>query len=574
MQSGHESSVVLFTDGALSAAISEERLTRIKNDGGRIPDNSIDKVLEMAGISRTDVHRLALQYTFFPEEYFVRETLFKETERKLSRLRKKLRGKERSLMHAGNLLERLTARGKRFDAHFLKHKMLLGEEFSHHANVVFYDHHDAHALPAAYYSGFDRAAVFTMDGNGDFHVHHTAHIYENGRLRRLYTSNKRGTSAGLFYSHITKLLGFTPLRHEGKVVGLAAYGDPSVLYETFSRALRLSPDCRTFDSDFAGLPDAETKRYHFLKEAIDGHSREDISAAAQKVLEDAVLALVRTFLAESGMKKVALNGGVFANVKLNQRIAALPEVEEVFIFPPMSDTGNSIGAVLLDLMNHEPQVFDGMRQPIRSVYWGPEYSDEEIESGLVKSGLSFSRKDDDDLLRTAARAIRSGQVVGWFQGRMEFGPRALGNRSILAQPTDATINDWLNKRLDRSEFMPFAPSVIEEHADEIFTGVEKARHAAEFMTITFDVKADWRNRIPAVVHVDGTARPQIVSRETNPLYYKLIEKYHEMSGIPLILNTSFNVHEEPIVCAPAEAIKAFVEKRIECLAIGHFWLEH
>lgn len=574
MQSGHESSVALFTDGTISAAISEERLTRIKNDGGKIPDNSIDKVLEMAGISRTDVQRMALQYTFFPEEYFIRENIFKEAERKLSRLKKKLRGKDRPLMHLGNFLERLLVREKCFDGHFLQNKMLKKEKFNVRANVRFYDHHEAHALPAAYYSGFDPAAVFTMDGNGDFNIHHTSNVYENGRIRRIYLSDRPGTSAGLFYSHITKLLGFTPLRHEGKVVGLAAYGDPSVLYETFLRALRLSPDCRTFDSDFAGLPDAETGRYHFLKEAAYGHSREDISAAAQKVLEDAVLALIQVFLAESGMKKIALNGGVFANVKLNQRIAALPEVENVFIFPPMSDTGNSIGAVLLDLMNHEPQVFDGMRQPLRSVYWGPEYSDEEIETELVKSGLSFSRKNDDDLLNTAACAIHSGRVVGWFQGRMEFGPRALGNRSILAQPTDATINDWLNKRLDRSEFMPFAPSVIEDHADEIFAGVEKARHASEFMTITFDVKADWRNRIPAVVHVDGTARPQIVSRETNPLYYRLIERYHEMSGIPLVLNTSFNVHEEPIVCAPEEAIKAFVEKRIECLAIGHFWLEH
>jgi carbamoyltransferase len=156
---------------------------------------------------------------------------------------------------------------------------------------------------------------------------------------------------------------------------------------------------------------------------------------------------------------------------------------------------------------------------------------------------------------------------------MEFGPRALGNRSMLARPTDARINDWLNQRLDRSEFMPFAPSVLEEHADAIFDNVAKARHTAEFMTITFDVKQEWRTRISAVVHVDGTARPQLVSTRTNPLYHRLISAYHRLSGIPLVLNTSFNVHEEPIVCAPPEAIRAYTERRVDCLAIGPFWLD-
>jgi carbamoyltransferase len=165
-------------------------------------------------------------------------------------------------------------------------------------------------------------------------------------------------------------------------------------------------------------------------------------------------------------------------------------------------------------------------------------------------------------------------VVGWFQGRMEFGPRALGNRSMLARPTDQKINDWLNKRLERSEFMPFAPSVLAEHADAVFHGVEKARHAAEFMTVTFDVRDEWRSRIPAVVHVDGTARPQLVRREVNALYHRLISAYHALSGIPLVLNTSFNVHEEPIVCAPREAVRAFVERRVDCLGVGPFWLEH
>ena len=574
MQSGHESSAVYFRDGRLVAAVSQERLTRIKNDGGAPPDLAVDQVLAIAGARRADVNHLALQYTFFPEEYFVRESWPKELERRFSRLRKRLLGKPRPQMLLGNLLERLKARDKNFDAHFRRERFLRGEGYNG-ASVRFYDHHDAHAIAAAFYSGFKEAAVITMDGNGDWNIHHTSCVYKDGKLTRRYVSDAHGASAGLFYSHITRLLGFKPLRHEGKVVGLAAMGDPRPLYGAFSRALRLAADGRRTESDFTG-PDhgAEERRYEYLKQVSQGHTRENISAAAQQVLEDVATELVRRFLDETGQRHVALNGGVFANVKLNQRIMELPQVESVFVFPAMSDTGNSVGAALLELQALDPGLFRSSAHPLEDVYWGPEYSDAEIEQGLKHAGLRAERLDEEKLVTRAAEAIHAGKVVGWFQGRMEFGPRALGNRSMLARPTDKTINDWLNERLDRSEFMPFAPSVLEEHAEEIFVNVAKARHTAEFMTITFNVKPEWRARIPAVVHVDGTARPQLVSRRTNPLYHKLIQAYHRLSGIPLVLNTSFNVHEEPIVCGPREAIQAFVEKRVDCLVIGPFWLQH
>ena len=272
------------------------------------------------------------------------------------------------------------------------------------------------------------------------------------------------------------------------------------------------------------------------------------------------------------MRSIALNGGVVANVKLNQRIAMLPEVDRVFVFPAMSDTGNPVGAVLLDQLQHAGTACRG--EALRDVYWGPQYSDEEISEALAKAGVQAERLNEASLIGRAASSIHAGRIVGWFQGRMEFGPRALGNRSMLARPTEGKINDWLNQRLDRSEFMPFAPSVLAEHADEVFIGVEKARHTAEFMTITFDVRPEWRERIPAVVHVDGTARPQLVRAETNSRYHQLISAYYRISGIPLVLNTSFNVHEEPIVCKPEEAIRAFVDRRVDCLGVGNFWAEH
>lgn len=570
IHSGHESSAVLYRDGKLVAAICEERLSRIKNDGGVLPERAIARVLEMGGVTRADINRVALLYTFFPDEYVVREKWGKELERKLTRWKRSLTGRERPHLLVENLRERLTDLGKSFEDHFLMERFKEKEGFVN-AECAFYDHHRCHAIPAAVYSGFDEAAVFTCDGNGDYNVHHTSSIWKDGVLTRKHESNGHGASAGHFYSHITQILGYRPMRHEGKIIGLAAHGDPQVLYEPFKKALRLSPDGLTVDSDFVGMENAEQKRYAYLEELAKQHSREDVSAATQQVLEDVLLELVRNFLDATGMTRVAADGGVFANVKLNQRIAALPGVESIFVFPPMTDAGNAIGAALFAEQDRGSPV---TVEPLDSVYWGPEYDDDAVKEALDKAGLTQAKKlSEDDLVKTAAAAMHGGKVVGWYQGRMEYGPRALGNRSIVGAPTDPSINDWLNERLNRTEFMPFAPSVLEEHGEDLFENLEPGRHTARFMTVTYDVKKHWLEKIPAVVHVDGTARPQLVNPTSNPLYYKLISAYHALSGIPVVLNTSFNAHEEPIVCAPGEAIRALVEKRIDCLGIGSYWVE-
>ena len=575
--SSHDASACVFRDGELVAAISEERLSRIKTDGSRLPGLAIDGVLAMAGATRHDVDHVAMIYSHVPEAYCRRPTLGKEIERHFSRLWKAINGRpNETQFFLNNVLIHIRdhAPDKRFDDYFRRDRFLDGEGFRPGTPVHFVDHHVTHAAAAAFHSGFDEAALITMDGEGDLGVHHTSSVFKDGRLKCLHVSDDPGTSSGFFYMDVTELLGFRPLRHEGKVLGLAAFGDPQPLYATFKRALRLADDGLSLTSDFAGQAGALDRRKEFIAEAIKGHSRENVAATAQTVFEEAIVGIVRNFMRETGQRHLAVNGGVFANVKLNQRIAALPEVERLFVFPGMSDTGNSVGAAVMVLDKLQSGYLARNGQALRDVYLGPGFTNAEVQVELDRRGLKYEHLDDDALVERTAQAIHNGVVVGWFQGRMEFGPRALGNRSMIARATEASINKSLNDRLDRTEFMPFAPSALAEYADELFENVEPGRHTAEFMTITYDVKKHWHDRIPAVVHVDGTARPQLVRKDRNPLYWRVIDRYRQLSGIPLVLNTSFNVHEEPIVCQPKEAVQALVDNRIDCLAIGNFWADY
>lgn len=573
LASSHDASACVFIDGRLAAAVSQERVTRRKNDGYRLPLEAMAHALEVAGVGRADVDGVALMHSFFPEKYFRRESLAKELEARLVRARRRMRGEERQL-NVNDLLRRIANRGGDITPWFRREEFLAGLGLRPDARVRFYDHHATHAMAAAWYSGFDECAVLTIDGVGELNIFHTASTWSGARLVRLGHSDSLGASPGEYYEAITAAMGFIPLRHEGKVLGLAAHGDPRRLYKEFRRALRASPRSNShgnsFESDFVGRDDAYRAREAYLEALVRAHPREDVAAAAQAVFEDAIEEVARDLLARTGQRRLAVNGGVFANVKLNQRLAALPELDRLFVFPAMSDTGNSVGAALFMVLEGNKQE---KTETLRSVYWGSSWDEKACAKALTAAGFAPEQLDEDALVARAADAIHAGRVVGWFQGRMEFGPRALGNRSMLARPTDAEINRTLNTRLARTEFMPFAPSVLEEHAAEIFDNVEKSSDCLPFMTITCNVKQAWRLRIPAVVHVDGTARPQTVSRAANPLYWNLIDAYRQRSGIPLLLNTSFNVHEEPIVCFPANAVQALSEDRIDCLALGPFWAE-
>ncbi len=577
LNTGHDASACLLVNGQVVAVASEERFTRVKNDGARIPQEAIRYVLAEADRRPADVGDLCMTMGFLPERYFFRESLYKEIERRVNRGRKRLKGwftgrYDEPMMMAGALAWRLRDRGKALDGYFKVDRFKEDTRFSG-AHVDWMDHHRAHGLPAYFFSGWDRCGVITMDGVGDFGICHTQYVGEGGTYRPVHELDIFGISAGDFYGWITRRLGFKVGRHEGKITGLAAMGRPEPLASKLRRCLFYSQAEGRLASEFEKVPRPFDARWAYINEVIYGQPMADVAAAAQQVLEEAVVPMVRAFVRKTGSTRIGLSGGVFGNVKLNQRIMELPEVEEIFVFPAMTDTGNAVGAALEALARRDPEAYRRGMGRINDVYWGPGFGVDHIEDLLRRGPFRYRRLDFPDLARTIARSIAEGKVVGLFQGRMEYGPRALGNRSILAAPTDPAINDMLNKRLERSEFMPFAPSVLEDAAEDLFVNVPKGRYTAKFMTVTFDVRPAWRDRIGAVVHVDGTARPQLVSEQDNPRYFWIIQEYEKISGIPAVLNTSFNVHEEPIICRPEEALAALRQGRVDLLVLEDFLVE-
>lgn len=419
-----------------------------------------------------------------------------------------------------------------------------------------YDHHLAHAAAAYFGSGFDRALIATLDGYGSG-LAGSICVGENGRIRRIHRL-EYPHSLGTFYESVTSSLGFKPSRHEGKIVGLAAYGDPEVLLDlVLSRFEQKPGNFRIFESN----------NIYFSRYLSTLFPKIDVAAAYQRALEVVATNYIRHYVQETGIDTVALAGGVVANVKMNQRIFEIPEVKRIFVYPNMGDGGCGTGAAFLA---NKERLLD--RPAYRTVYFGPDYSEAVMAEELRAAGLAFERLIPIE--PTLARFIHEGKVVARFNGRMEYGPRALGNRSILYRATEPEVNQWLNQRLGRTEFMPFAPATLFDERHRCYDNIDGAEHAAQFMTITFDCTDFMKRTCPAAVHVDGTARPQLVRQEANPSFYSLLREYYRLSGIPSVINTSFNMHEEPIVNSPKDAIRAFLEGNLDYLAMGDFLIRH
>jgi carbamoyltransferase len=439
-----------------------------------------------------------------------------------------------------------------------------------------YDHHMCHAASAYYPSAFDRALVVTIDGMGDYYSCRIL-LGEGGRLTPLKHYYYEEMPIGINYELVTAMLGFNPLRHAGKITGLAAYGkenpDCSAVLEAFygdvweRRKERHDGYSKLLASGIAGVH----RLARIREERFGAFSREDIAYAVQKRTEDRVCDLVRKWHERyPDVTSIALGGGVFANVKVNQRVKELG-FTGIFVQPAMSDAGLCLGAALLEAARANGGALKPYR--LRDVFLGVEYSEEEIAAAIARAGLAAAHVPEEVIAQRIAERIHAGKVVAHFHGRMEFGPRALGNRSILYSAADPDVNRWLNNQLNRTEFMPFAPAVMFEHAAEYFVGIEGAEHTAEFMTITFDCTEKAKREIPAAIHVDGTARPQLVHKDRNPRFYNILKAYRELSGVPVTINTSFNMHEEPIVASPEDAIRSYLQGKLDVLVMGNQIIE-
>ena len=404
--------------------------------------------------------------------------------------------------------------------------------------------------------------IITADASGDA-LSTTVSVAKEGNIKRVLELSSYNSIAS-YYSYVTQICGYKPSKHEGKITGLAAHGTPKY-FNVFQKMIKY---------ENGRIVNRSNSRHDMtlqkIKKRIKNYSKEDLAASVQCHLEENISKFISYWVHKTKISDVIVAGGIFANVKLNQRIAEIPTVESFFAHPHMGDGGIGVGAALYISM--QEQLDKGSFKPykLQNVYFGPEFSNAKIEEAITISGLKG--ENIKNIEKYVAEKIAQKKIVGHFNGRMEYGPRALGNRSILADPTDTTINDWLNKRLHRTEFMPFAPSILDTGAPNYYKKYEKSAYPAQFMTITFDTTKK-ALKAKAVVHIDHTTRPQVVSKEQNPRYYKILQLHKQITGLPLFVNTSFNIHEEPIVCTPADAIKSFNQGCVDVLVMGNWVIE-
>jgi len=547
-----EASAAVVCNGTLVSAVSEERLNRIKLWKG-VPHASIQKVLELAGLTLDDIDLIAT-HGAGPSEPDPQPFLAKELEIMRSDL-PSLRKKSQVVQLRMRLKHERWVLGSRTPSHLAEIRAL-GRP------VRVFLHHESHAACAYYGSGWDNCFVLTIDGWGE-DGSSTLWRGDHGKLvplSRSYTFD----SLGYFYGSVTKCLGFLPHRDEGKVLGLAAHCQDPQSYPLIRSMIDYDPKAMRFVARMDRglfLPRFENPT---LREVLQEFSREDVAAGVQKSLEEVVCGYVGNL---GGSIRLAVAGGVFANVKLNQRVSELNNVEEVFVFPNMGDGGLSVGAAWLAYFQETGQ----RPRPIASVLLGPEPCESEIEEVLSKNSLRY--RILPNIEECVASLVADGNVVAWVQGRMEFGPRALGNRSILCQAKDQGVVDWLNGKLCRTDFMPFAPATLAEFAPARYEGLAAGRKAAGYMTMTFNCTSLMKSEAPAAVHVDGTARPQLVSSEDYPQLHSLLSCYYRITGCPSIINTSFNMHEEPIVCTVGDAVRAFRDSQLSYLAVENYLVE-
>ena len=552
----HDPSAALFEDGELVYAIEEERLTRQKHAVDTFPERAIRSCLDYRDLDLSDLKKVILPYdpSLRSEilDHYLRDAVQADgIARTVTALENTVKSQIRARLFPTDRVERLLAE--------------IGEPVP---PVETASHHRCHAVSAFYPSDFEEALVLTVDAKGEYDATVVWRGDSEG-VERVRTY-EHPNSLGLFYAVVTEFLGYRMFNGEGKVMGLAPYGERNPEIES---TLREVIDTGV-DYDVTAL----TRRWgtgHGVRrlEALFDRPRKesptefsqwerDLARTTQELLEETVSDIAAQYTDRLDVDDLALAGGVALNCKMNKRLLESDSIDSLFVQPVAHDAGLAIGAGYLDQTPAETQSMD-------SIYYGPEYGHEEIEELLETNKIAYSEPADRE--RYVAERLSEGALVGWFDGRLELGPRALGARSILADPRSTESRDRVNRYVKhREEWRPFAPSMLEEAADEYLENAEPA----PFMIKTFDVRPEKREEIPAVLHPsDGTTRPQTVREDQHPAYYRLISAFEEITGGPVVLNTSFNDHAEPIVTTPAEALKDFFGMGLDVLVLGDFVVE-
>ncbi len=554
----HDSAAALLEDGVIVAAAQEERFSRVKGDE-RFPTDSIRFCLDQAGISIDQVDEIV-----FYEKPLLKFERIIET--------------YLNVVPAG-LISYLTAMPSWLQKK-LNQKKLLKSEFKKNfnftpAHIFFSAHHLSHAASAFYASPFEKAAVLCLDGVGEWATT-SAWLGDGSKLKSLWEI-KFPHSLGLLYSTFTHYCGFKINSGEYKLMGLAPFGKPIYADLIKQKIIRLNPDGSYWlDTTYFGYLDdlvSTTKKFEKLfqmptrkPESALTDFYKDVSASIQQVLNEAVLALARRLKQDTGADSICLAGGVALNCVANGLLVEQNIFEKIWVQPAAGDAGGALGAALaLHYLKNGHQRIINKSDDMQGAFLGPDFSDQQIENCLRKFNLKFEKLDEEITLAATAKMLSESKIVGWFQGRMEYGPRALGSRSILGNPLAANIKSNMNLKIKfRESFRPFAPIVIDEQYDRYFS----LRLKNEYMLLISKVKDT--DLMPAITHVDGTARVQTIFKQKNKKLYRLLQHFEKLSGHAVLINTSFNVRSEPIVCKPEDAINCFLNTDIDSVVLGNF----